>query len=206
MTMPRSKRFSWSVLLLAGAVACAPVAAPGPQSTVPPMTMPIVQPAHPADVRFITDMIHHHSQALVVARLAPDLAGNPSIRTFAERVRVSQTDEIRLMQQWLQDVGEAVPLVDGAADHEHHREMPGMLTEAQLARLRSSRGADFDRLFLELMIQHHEGALEMVETLFATDGGGVDEFIYKIASDTFADQGSEIDRMQRMLDSMGAPR
>jgi uncharacterized protein (DUF305 family) len=89
---------------------------------------------------------------------------------------------------------------------EHHHLMSGMLTPEQLARLERARGAEFDRLFLTYMIQHHEGALEMVETLFAAHGGGIDDFIYKVASDTFADQGSEIDRMQRLLDAMDGAR
>jgi uncharacterized protein (DUF305 family) len=114
------------------------------------------------------------------------------------------------MQQWLRDHGEPVPeatatgmrmVMDGV---QHEMLMPGMLTDEEMAELERARGAEFDRLFLTFMIYHHEGALEMVDTLFATYGGGVDDFIYKIASDTFADQGSEIDRMQRMLDAMGA--
>jgi uncharacterized protein (DUF305 family) len=86
----------------------------------------------------------------------------------------------------------------------HDMLMPGMLTEEQMTQLERARGAEFDRLFLTFMIQHHEGALTMVDQLFASHGGGVDDFIYKIASDTFADQGSEIDRMQRMLDAMAS--
>jgi uncharacterized protein (DUF305 family) len=154
-------------------------------------------------------MIHHHSQALVMSELAAVHAVNPGIRTLSERIRVSQTDEIALMQLWLTDVGEDAPEPNPRMTghgHDHHGGMPGMLTPEQLDQLERARGADFDRLFLTLMIQHHEGALDMVETLFAAHGGGVDDFIYKIASDTFADQGSEIDRMQRMLDALSAGR
>ena len=87
---------------------------------------------------------------------------------------------------------------------EHEMLMPGMLSPEQMAQLDRARGTEFDRLFLTFMIQHHEGALLMVEDLFASYGGGADDLIYKIASDTFADQGSEIDRMQKMLDAMAA--
>lgn len=142
-----------------------------------------------------------------MSSLAATNAGSGAIRTLAERIHVGQTDEIRLMQQWLGDVGEPISEPSPAGMRmemggvEHEMLMPGMLTPEQLAQLERTRGDEFDRLFLEYMIQHHEGALDMVDTLFATDGAGVDDFIYKTASDTFADQGSEIDRMQRMLDA-----
>jgi uncharacterized protein (DUF305 family) len=154
-------------------------------------------------------MIHHHAQALVMAGWSATHGASPSIRTLSGRIIVSQNDEIALMRQWLGEHGHPVPepsatgmrMVMGGMEHDML--MPGMLTEQQMAELDRARGADFDRLFLMYMIQHHEGALVMVEELFATHGGGVDDFIYKVASDTFADQGSEIDRMQRMLDALG---
>jgi uncharacterized protein (DUF305 family) len=116
------------------------------------------------------------------------------------------------MQLWLREMGESAPeatptgmkMITGGVEHEML--MPGMLTEEQMSQLDRARGVDFDRLFLTFMIQHHEGALKMVEDLFASYGGGVDDLIYKIASDTFADQGSEIDRMQKMLDAMAGGR
>jgi uncharacterized protein (DUF305 family) len=153
-------------------------------------------------------MIHHHGQALTMVGLVPDRSSNASIQTLAERIRVSQTDEIRLMQQWLRDNGEEAPepsptgmrmMHDGVA---HDVLMAGMLTPAQMAELEEARGTEFERLFLRFMIQHHEGALQMVEELFAASGAANDDFIYKMASDTFADQGIEIDRMQRMLESI----
>jgi uncharacterized protein (DUF305 family) len=115
-----------------------------------------------------------------------------------------------MMQQWLREHGEVAPEPSPAGQPmmmggmEHDMLMPGMLTPEQMKQLDESRGPDFDRNFLTFMIQHHEGALKMVEKLFGTYGGGVDDLIYKFASDTFADQGSEIGRMQRMLDAMGA--
>jgi uncharacterized protein (DUF305 family) len=196
-----------SLVLIAGA-ACAAIP-PAPPAGDRVALTPTTPRAHPADVRFIHSMIHHHSQALVMAELASRFAVNPGLRTLAERIQVSQTDEIALMQLWLTDVGEPVPEPDSriaATVHDHHPVMSGMLTPEQLDRLAAARDEEFDRLFLTLMIQHHEGALDMVEALFATDGGAVDDFIYKIASDTFADQGSEIDRMQRLLGSLTAGR
>lgn len=167
--------------------------------------------ANPADVEFMSGMIHHHAQALVMAELASTHSASNAIRTLSERITVSQNDEIALMELWLRDHGQPVPermttaamMTPGGA-HDHRGMMPGMITPEQMAQLGAASGAEFDRLYLTYMIQHHEGALLMVEKLFATEGGGVDDFIYKVASDTFADQGSEIDRMQAMLESLPA--
>jgi uncharacterized protein (DUF305 family) len=172
-----------------------------------------VPEANPADVHFMTTMIHHHAQALMMADLAAKHSSSRAIGMLSERIRVSQTDEIALLQQWLRDRGVPAPEAAGSIEvmfahgsHDHSMHMTGMLTREQFARLEEARGAEFDRLFLIYMIEHHEGALDMVETLFASHGGGVEDFVYKIASDTFADQGSEIDRMQRMLDALSAGR
>jgi uncharacterized protein (DUF305 family) len=156
----------------------------------------------------MSGMIHHHAQALVMAGWASSHDASPSIQTLSQRIFISQTDEIGLMQTWLRDVGEPVPqpnpkgmrmVMNGV---EHDMLMPGMLTDAQLEELDRARGADFDRLFITFMIQHHYGALSMVETLFASHGGTEDERIYKFASDVFADQTSEIDRMESTLAQM----
>lgn len=170
-----------------------------------------------ADVAFMTHMIRHHAQALLMARMAPTHDASPAIRTLADRIINSQLDEIALMERWLRERDRPVPVVtvDGtvempaagghgaAADHAHaaHDEVPmaGMLTPEQLRRLESARGADWDRLFLTYMIQHHQGATVMVDELFATPGAGQGDAIFKIAADIGADQASEIDRMQRML-------
>jgi uncharacterized protein (DUF305 family) len=196
---------------LAGGAACsaAGTAAPPQAAAAPQATAPAPRRASPADVEFMTGMIHHHAQAIVMAGMAATHGANPQIRTLSERIHVSQTDEIKAMQQWLREVGEPAPepnpkgMTMTMGGMEHTMLMPGMLTDEQMSQLDAARGAEFDRLFLRFMIQHHEGALTMVDKLFATYGGGVDDFIYKVASDTFADQGSEIDRMQRMLDAMG---
>ena len=158
----------------------------------------------------MSGMIHHHAQALVMAGMSASHGASPQLRSLSQRITVSQTDEIALMQQWLAEHGAPVPeptpgpvrMTMGGMEHEML--MPGMLTAEQMAALDAARGAEFERLFLTGMIQHHRGALQMVEELFATHGGGIDDFIYKFASDTFADQGIEIDRMQRMLEAMGS--
>lgn len=152
-----------------------------------------------ADVIFMQRMIGHHSQALDMANLAPTRDASSQIRLLASRIINAQTDEIRTMEQWLQDRRQPLP-AGGHADHSEP--MFGMLTADQYRQLEESRGADFDRLFLGLMIQHHSGAVRMVEDLFATDGAAQDEEVFKFASDALADQGSEIDRMEQMLEAL----
>jgi uncharacterized protein (DUF305 family) len=158
-----------------------------------------------ADVAFVTGMIHHHAQALVMAGWAPTHGASGSARTLAARIVNAQQDEIALMQRWLGDRGQPVPevmvmngevMVHGAAHGEH---MPGMLTPEQLAELDRARGAEFDRLFLTYMIQHHRGAVTMVEQLLAQDGAAQDREVFKLAADVNVDQTTEIARMQRML-------
>lgn len=164
-----------------------------------------------ADVAFMTGMIGHHAQALVMSALAPSNGASPTIRTLTARIFNAQTDEIRVMQGWLRDRGRPVPEVDaGGAVHmmhdaDHSMHMPGMLSPEQLQELREAHGPDFDRLFLKYMIQHHQGAVGMVHDLFATDGAAQDDLIFKIASDIQVDQITEINRMQQMLDAMTAP-
>lgn len=159
-----------------------------------------------ADVAFMQGMIHHHAQALVMARLVPDRTATTPIRMLAERIDVSQKDEISLMRQWLLDRKEEAPA--GDPEHEHgpahgHGElMPGMLSAEDLARLAAARGAEFDRLFLGFMIRHHEGALVMVAQLFRSPGAGQDTEIFRFASDVEADQRAEIRRMQALLSTL----
>ncbi len=179
-----------------------PAASPQGQTTSTPT-------ANPADVSFMSGMIHHHAQALEMCRMAPTHGASEALHILCERITVSQTDEIALMRQWLRDHGELTPdpsatgmpmVVEGV---EHDMLMPGMLNEEQMAELDQERGQEWDRLFLTGMIQHHAGALVMVDELFAAGGAGVDDLIYKFASDTYADQGSEIGRMQNMLEAIG---
>lgn len=165
-----------------------------------------------ADVRFMRDMIAHHSQALVMARLAPTHGASPNLQVLAARIINAQQDEIALMQRWLRDRGQPVPEIhiDGTslmlhgADHAMH--MPGMLTDEQLKQLDAARGLDFDRLFLTFMIQHHRGAVVMVHELFSTDGAAQEDVVFKLASDVQVDQLTEIARMELMLKAMTGGR
>ncbi len=156
-----------------------------------------------ADADFMTGMIGHHAQALVMARLVPTRGANAPVQRLAARIINAQQDEIALMQRWLRDRSQPVP--DPSADHaampgmDHAAHMPGMLTPEQLADLGQARGDEFDRKFLTYMLQHHRGAIAMVNKLFQTPGAGQDEATFKIANDVQADQGTEINRMTIML-------
>src|SRR6059036_2765877 len=156
----------------------------------------------PADVRFMSGMIYHHAQAVLIAGWAPSHDAGPGVRTLCDRIVASQKDEIALLSRWLADRHEAVPHPDPQhmmmPDMDATQMMPGMLTAEQLAQLDRARGPDFDQLFLRLMIQHHQGAITMVNQLFAS-GAGEEEPVYKMASSVYADQTTEIERMQRML-------
>ena len=155
-----------------------------------------------ADVAFMSGMIHHHAQAILIAGWAPSHGASPAVQTLCARIIVSQQDEIAIMSRWLSDRHQPVP--DPNAAHAMMPEMdpaammPGMLTAAQLEKLDKARGADFDQLFLMFMIQHHQGAITMVNALFA-QGAGEEEPVFKIASGVYADQTTEIARMQKML-------
>lgn len=158
-----------------------------------------------ADVEFMRGMIHHHAQALTMARMAPSHGAGERMLTLTTRILNSQRAEIGLMQAWLRDRGEPVPEVepDGTlASGRPLMRMAGMLTDRQMAELREARGTEFDRLFLVYMIQHHKGALTMVDELFASHGAAQNQLVFKLASDIAADQASEIERMQKMLRQM----
>lgn len=153
-----------------------------------------------ADARFVRDMIAHHAQALAMTSLAPARAGGDDIRLLAERLDVSQRDEIALLRSWLSDREE--PARGDSLNARHpgpSSAMPGMLTPSQLAELEAAEGAEFDRLFLDSMIRHHEGALVMIRELFATPGAGQDAEVFRFASEIEADQLIEIARMRQML-------
>lgn len=158
-----------------------------------------------ADVHFMQGMIHHHAQAIAMASWAPTHGAGSSVSTLAERIINAQRDEIATMQQWLRDRQQQVPepnpmgmkmVMDGM---EHTMLMPGMLTEEQMKQLDAARGKDFDELFLTGMIQHHSGAVQMVQELFGSYGAAQDDLVFKFASDVNVDQTTEIARMQRML-------
>jgi uncharacterized protein (DUF305 family) len=153
----------------------------------------------PADVSFMTGMIVHHAQAVVMTALVPERTQNPTIRLLARRIAASQEDEMALMTRWLTARGEAAPNEHAHHGHADHVHMPGMLSDEQLAQLAGARNSEFDRLFLELMIQHHEGALVMVEQLFASETGGHEVEIFNFASHVDSDQRAEIERMRALL-------
>lgn len=172
--------------------------APGQASTTSASPAAPVAIAHvKADVDFMQGMIGHHAQALEMVALLETRTESSDMKLLALRIKVSQQDEIKAMQEWLRDRGRTVP--DEHAHHAHgFTPMPGMLTAEDMARLRAAKGRAFDRLFLEYMIKHHEGALVMVDQLYKTDGAGQEAAINAFASDVVADQQMEIDRMIAM--------
>lgn len=153
----------------------------------------------PADVRFMQDMIPHHHQALQMAALAPERTNHPDLLEAARRINASQADEIAFMQAWLEARGQTAPdPADHHGMHTHHQ-MAGMATPAQMAELESARATEFDRLFLELMIRHHDGALKMVDELLEQPGSAFDPVLYEFTTSITNDQTAEIERMNALL-------
>ncbi|MFF5878897.1 DUF305 domain-containing protein [Streptomyces californicus] len=148
--------------------------------------------ANSADFRYARMMIQHHAQALVMTGLVPDRASADAVKRLAERISAGQKPEIGAMEGWLKKNDG-----DQREQHHDHGGMPGMATEAQLKKLRTAEGEAFDRLFLELMITHHQGAITMA-TEALTEGNDV--FVEEMASDVVAQQTVEIDRMRGLLD------
>jgi uncharacterized protein (DUF305 family) len=146
-----------------------------------------------------------------MAGLAPTHGASPAVQTLCARIINAQKDEIATMQQWLRDRGRPAPevsitgttLVVHGPDYAMH--MPGMLTPEQIQELDDAGGSDFDRLFLTYMIQHHQGAVTMVHSLFGTDGAAQDGVVFKLASDIQVDQITEIARMELMLEALPTP-
>jgi uncharacterized protein (DUF305 family) len=155
-----------------------------------------------ADIKFMQGMIGHHGQAIEMTELLMTHTESASMKQLALRIQVSQVDEIKMMQHWLQSRGQPIP-APGAMHMHGATLMPGMLTEEEMAALAASRGAAFDRLFLAGMIRHHNGALTMVSELFASPGAAQESEVFAFASDVDADQRMEIDRMSAMLKELG---
>ena len=153
----------------------------------------------PADVSFMQGMIIHHHQALLMSRLATQRTNNKTLLDLANRIDVSQADEIAFMQTWLREREEIAP--EPSKDHQEHSEhnMAGMATPAQMIQLAASKSTDFDRLFLKLMIAHHDGAITMVEDLREWPGSTYDPQLNEFASDVSNDQAVEIERMNGLL-------
>jgi len=166
------------------------------------------RPYTAADIEFMSGMISHHAQAVQMAKWAESHNASKAVTIFCGRVATAQTAEIGLMQQWLAERRQPVPDADprgmkmDMGGTTHFMAMPGMLTDEQMKRLDASRGIEFDRLFLTFMVQHHRGAIQMVDKLFGTPGAGQDEIVFKFANDVQVDQSTEIDRMMQMLEAL----
>lgn len=210
------------VLVLSGCSASdsAAVARPEPSSTYTaevPVLVPgapgdaaeVVQPGetgvlpNPAafgdvEVTFVTSMVPHHAQALEMAALAPERAADPRVEALAARIAADQAPEIETMNAWLRQNG--LPEASATSDHGAHGDMPGMASDAEMTRLVAARGPAFDRLFLELMVRHHEGAIAMADDAAAASNVVVAEMV----ADTGAKQSVEIARMQELLADLPA--
>lgn len=223
MTPPHIRGITAALLVAATAAACSRATGRAAESSPRPATATrgeqsaiararvdsARRPYTTADIDFMTHMIGHHSQAIVMAKWAPSHGASDQLQILAARIINAQRDEIATMQRWLRDRLQPVPAADttwmgggmGMMMHgsEHHAMMPGMLTAAQMHQLDQARGEEFDRLFLRFMIQHHQGAMSMVKELFGTYGAAQDELTFKLASDINVDQKTEVARMQKML-------
>lgn len=157
------------------------------------------QDPNAADLEFMAMMIVHHGQALEMTALAEEHADDPRVRRLAGRISAAQGPEIAMMEAWL-----AEHEAESGHDHHHeeaadHADMPGMATPAELAALAEARGGAFDRLFLELMSVHHEGAVTMAEEALTH---GVERVVNEVATEIAAQQGAEVGRMERLLDQL----
>ncbi|KAB7743820.1 DUF305 domain-containing protein [Nostocoides sp. F2B08] len=218
------RRVRQSVVALLGAAAlgllsgCSPGSAQATSTEMP--TQRVVQPGAPgepnttltaapeipdfvteADVTFVQHMLMHHAQALELTSLVPERTARTDIPLFAERIEISQDQEIDLMEDWLRERNEPVNDLRGG-HHDGDQLMPGMLTDDQLARLEAASGEEFDRLFLRFMYQHHAGAVQMVEELFEADGGQ-DSWVFRLVKEIDGDQRIEMDRILDMQATMG---
>ena len=180
--------------------------APGkPSRTLPPSTRATLPPRSQADVEFMQGMIMHHTQAVEMTALIASHTENNELRLLGARISSSQSDEIRFMRRWLAARGESLSMaMPGMPDMDKQGQarslMPGMLTPEQMEALRKAKGAEFDKLFLTGMIQHHDGALTMVKDLFDTAGAGQDAELFNFATDVDSGQRAEIRIMQTMLE------
>ncbi len=171
--------------------------APGEASRVITPERAVDLPAIPptaAEIRFMQGMIGHHAQALEMTALVGSRSSRDDVKLIAQRIALSQADEIKMMQEWLARRGEQAPDA-----HAHHAMMPGMLTAEEMGRLETSTGVEFDRLFVQLMIKHHGGALTMVGELLSHPDAGQDPELSAFAADVDVDQRGEIARLAALL-------
>jgi uncharacterized protein (DUF305 family) len=193
-------RSRFAVLLTAATLlsACAPERPPEPAEAMSHDLPATDGPGFTAaDVRFMQGMISHHAQAIRMAEMAPTHGAGEQLLKLAQKIDISQKDENKFMARWLAEREQAVP----DSMHVHMMMMPGMLTPEQLAELDAARNDEFDRLFLTFMIQHHQGALTMVDTLLASPGAAQDSDIFRFITDVQVDQSAEIDVMGSMLEA-----
>jgi len=199
---------AWSAAVSAQAPIVQP-GAPGAASKIlsPAAARVVPRPPLEADTQFMQGMIHHHAQAVEMVALMQARTRNKALLHFGDRIRISQTDEIQFMRQWLEERGKAVPMEHEHMAHMNHQgmdmsamaPMPGMLTPEQMKALAAAKGSKFDYLFLTGMIQHHTGALIMVQDLFSTPATGQDNALYDFATDVDNTQTAEIKIMKGML-------
>ncbi len=162
----------------------------------------------PADVEFMTGMVPHHAQAVIMSRWAESHGARADVRLLAQKITIAQTAEISMMRRWLGERNQPVPdsmatrHVMKMGDMVHEMLMPGMLSDEEMAALDKARGSAFDRLYLTGMIRHHSGAIEMVHTLFKSPGAALEANVFRFASDVETDQTSEIQRMYIMLETV----
>ena len=201
-------RLTAPVFALLGTALCALSAPPVAAQAAAPSSAPasaVQQSRHTtADVAFMQGMIGHHAQALTMSALVAGRSAHAQLPLLAERIAVSQEDEIAIMRRWLEERKLPVPPSDSGDPHAAHgahdsHGMPGMLSPVQMDSLSKASGTLFDKLFLQYMIQHHEGALAMVAQLLATRDAARDPMIYQFASDVDTDQRAEIRRMRALL-------
>ena len=218
---------AWHISAAALFLSVATATASGQQSPSSNASAPIVQPGAPgqtnktlspaaaaitprapteADISFMQGMIMHHAQAVEMVDLLRPRGHDKALQSLGQRISISQTDEINFMKQWLVDHGQTVSMGHGHMDHMAGMAlMPGMLSPEQMKTLAKSTGRAFDHLFLTGMIQHHNGALIMVDDLFATPGAGQDNVLYDFATDIDNTQRAEINIMKAMLPSTTSP-
>src|SRR5262245_9517665 len=191
---------------LAAAAVCGGCASAPPSARLHPTPPGLGSlPYSDADVEFMSGMIPHHAQAVIMAGWAPSHGARPDVAVLCERIVVGQRDETLTMQTWLGERG--LPVPDATSTRHkmdvngttHEMLMPGMLNDEEMAALDRARGPEFDRLFLLGMIKHHQGAIDMVDVLFKSYGAAQDETVFKFASDVYADQSTEIRVMNEML-------
>ena len=188
-----------------GSVSVVEPGAPGaPSKRLPPSTTGVAPRSSQADIEFMQGMIMHHAQAVEMTALIPSHTTNKAIRTLGERIGLSQADEIKFMKRWLvargASVSMAMPGMPGMDKSGKPMQlMPGMLTPGQMHALEQAKGAEFDHKFLTGMIQHHNGALVMVNQLFDTPGAGQDAELFDFASDVDNTQRAEIRIMEGIL-------